>query len=155
MGLRWDYTQQSAQQRQQDQFLVQSLSLPDAHAHFQNGYAQVNGITLHYVHYVVGGNKANPPLVLLPGWPETWWHYHKIMPSLAQQFRVIVVDLRGMGGSDKPTAGYDKKTMASDVYQLMLQLGCRPRHRFHGGVQLRGQLPTRHPPAGHDRRAAP
>ncbi|MGH9614827.1 MAG: alpha/beta fold hydrolase, partial [Bryobacteraceae bacterium] len=85
---------------------------------FENGYTNANGIRLHYV---AGGNGQ--PLVLLPGWPETWWSFHKIMPELAKHYRVIAVDLRGMGGSDKPADGYDKKTMAKDIDALIHQLG--------------------------------
>ena len=85
---------------------------------FENGYKRVNGTRLHYV---IGGKGT--PLVLLPGWPQTWWEFNKVMPSLAKQFCVIAVDLRGMGGSDKPAAGYDKKTMARDIYELVRQLG--------------------------------
>jgi pimeloyl-ACP methyl ester carboxylesterase len=85
---------------------------------FKNGYATVNGIKLHYV--AGGSGKA---LVLLPGWPETWWSYHKIMPELAKKYNVIAIDYRGMGNSDKPAEGYDKKTIASDIYQLLHQLG--------------------------------
>ncbi|MBM7566237.1 alpha/beta fold hydrolase [Paenibacillus sacheonensis] len=87
---------------------------------FKNGYADVNGIRIHYVE---GG--TGDPLVLLPGWPQTWWAYHKIMPALADRYRVIAVDLRGMGGSSKPLDGYDKKTMASDVKALADQLGLK------------------------------
>ncbi|MGW6929101.1 alpha/beta fold hydrolase [Lentzea sp. NPDC054927] len=85
---------------------------------FQHNYAQVNGVRLHYV---TGGRGE--PLVLLPGWPQTWWEYHKIMPALATKFRVIAVDLRGMGGSEKPQGGYDKKTMATDIHELVKKLG--------------------------------
>ena len=85
---------------------------------FKNGYATVNGVRLHYVS---GGKGA--PLVLLPGHPETWCGYHKVMPALAKRFRVIVVDIRGMGGSEKPASGYDKKTMAQDIYELIRHLG--------------------------------
>ncbi|CAD6544577.1 Soluble epoxide hydrolase [Paraburkholderia hiiakae] len=85
---------------------------------FRNGYATVNGVRLHYV---VGGKGA--PLVLLPGWPETWWTFHKIMPALATHYTVIVVDLRGMGASSKPADGYDKKTMAADIHELTQSLG--------------------------------
>jgi pimeloyl-ACP methyl ester carboxylesterase len=85
---------------------------------FENGHADVNGTRLHYV---AGGRGA--PLVLLPGWPETWWEYHRVMPALAKEFRVIVVDLRGMGSSARPAGGYDKKTMAQDVYELTRRLG--------------------------------
>jgi pimeloyl-ACP methyl ester carboxylesterase len=85
---------------------------------FRNGTAEVNGIRLHYV---VGGK--GDPLVLLPGWPETWWTFHKIMPTLAEHHTVIAVDLRGMGGSSKPGDGYDKKTMARDIHALVKSLG--------------------------------
>jgi alpha/beta hydrolase fold len=74
---------------------------------FRNGYAEVNGTRIHYVE----GGKGTP-VFLLPGWPQTWWQFHKIMPELAKRHRVIAVDLRGMGGSDKPGLGYDKKNMA-------------------------------------------
>ncbi|RAY12267.1 alpha/beta hydrolase [Actinomadura craniellae] len=85
---------------------------------FHSRYAEVNGIRLHYV---IGG--AGEPLVLLPGWPETWWEYRKVMPALATRYRVIVVDIRGMGGSDKPDSGFEKKSMAGDVRELVRRLG--------------------------------
>jgi pimeloyl-ACP methyl ester carboxylesterase len=72
-------------------------------------------------HYVIGGHGE--PLVLLPGWPQTWWEFHKILPALAKRYTVIAIDLRGMGGSDKPADGYDKKTMARDVHELVQHLG--------------------------------
>lgn len=90
---------------------------------FSNGYTSVNGIRLHYV---IGGSGA--PLILIPGWPETWWAYHKVMPLLAEHYQVIVVDLRGMGGSDKPAAGYEKKNMATDIFELVRQLGFEKVH---------------------------
>jgi pimeloyl-ACP methyl ester carboxylesterase len=61
--------------------------------------------------------------VLLPGWPRAWWQFHKMMPALAERYRVIAVDIRGMGDSDKPVSGYAKKTVASDVYELVRTLG--------------------------------
>ncbi|KAA3435953.1 alpha/beta hydrolase [Rufibacter hautae] len=85
---------------------------------FSNGYAEVNGVTLHYVE---GGQGE--PLVLLPGWPQTWWSYHKVMPLLASRYRVIVVDIRGMGSSGKPADGYGKKGMAKDIFELVQHLG--------------------------------
>ncbi|GAA2781978.1 alpha/beta fold hydrolase [Crossiella cryophila] len=85
---------------------------------FRSEHAEVNGTRLHYV---IGGTGS--PLVLLPGWPQTWWQFRKIMPALAEHHRVIAVDLRGMGGSAKPAAGYDKKTMAKDIHELLRHLG--------------------------------
>lgn len=85
---------------------------------FKSEYANVNGTRLHYVS---GG--SGPALFLLPGWPQNWWQYNKIMPQLASEFRVIAVDLRGMGGSEKAASGYDKKTLARDIHALARQLG--------------------------------
>lgn len=85
---------------------------------FESGFAQVNGVRLHYV---AGG--SGDPVFLLPGWPQTWWAYHKMMPELAGRYRVISVDIRGMGASEKPADGYDKKTMARDIYELVRHLG--------------------------------
>ncbi len=85
---------------------------------FSSRYADVNGVRLHYV---VGGSGA--PLILLHGWPQTWWEYHKVMPALATRYRVIAVDLRGAGNSSKPQGGYDKKTMAADIAALAAHLG--------------------------------
>jgi len=81
---------------------------------FSNRSARVNGITLHYV---VGGSGS--PVFLLPGWPETWWAYRKVMPELAKRHTVYAVDIRGMGTSSKPVGGYDKKTMAGDIAELI------------------------------------
>nr|WP_042180753.1 alpha/beta hydrolase [Kibdelosporangium sp. MJ126-NF4]CEL14562.1 putative hydrolase [Kibdelosporangium sp. MJ126-NF4]CTQ88927.1 putative hydrolase [Kibdelosporangium sp. MJ126-NF4] len=102
----------AAQAAPSDEALVRSLP------GFRNGYAKVNGIRMHYV---TGGRGR--PLVLVPGWPQTWWEFHKIMPALATRYRVIAVDMRGQGGTDKPAGGYDKKTMARDIHELVRHLG--------------------------------
>lgn len=85
---------------------------------FENKYINVNGVKLHYVE---GGQGK--PLVCLPGWPQTWYSLHPVAMQLAKEYRVIIIDLRGMGTSEKPESGYDKKTMATDIHQLVLQLG--------------------------------
>jgi pimeloyl-ACP methyl ester carboxylesterase len=63
------------------------------------------------------------PLVLLHGWPQTSHSWRKVMPALAEHYRVIAPDLRGMGQSDKPTAGYDMRTVATDIRELLRMLG--------------------------------
>ncbi|AWH55568.1 alpha/beta hydrolase [Stenotrophomonas sp. ESTM1D_MKCIP4_1] len=85
---------------------------------FEDRSAKVDGIQLHYVE----GGKGDL-VVLLPGWPETWWEWHKMMPELAERHRVVSVDLRGMGESSRPEGGYDKKTMAKDIAGLVRHLG--------------------------------
>jgi pimeloyl-ACP methyl ester carboxylesterase len=85
---------------------------------FSHNTASVNGIQLHYV---IGGQ--GDPVVLLHGWPETWYAWHKVMPALAKNYTVIAPDLRGLGDSSKPLTGYDGKTLAEDIHQLVTQLG--------------------------------
>ncbi|MFG1667775.1 alpha/beta fold hydrolase [Streptomyces sp. Y7] len=85
---------------------------------FEHRYAEVNGTRLHYV---TGGEGE--PLVLMDGWPRTWYALHEIMPALARRFTVIAVDYRGQGDSDKPAGGYDKKNMAKDIFELVRSLG--------------------------------
>lgn len=85
---------------------------------FTSASAHVNGIRLHHV---TGGRGE--PLMLLGGWPQTWWQFRKVLPELARRYRVTAVDLRGMGGSAKPESGYDKKTMAQDLRELIQYLG--------------------------------
>src|SRR5579863_2559869 len=80
---------------------------------FVSDTAQVNGTTLHYVR---GG--TGPAVILLHGFPEDWYAYHRIMPRLAKQFTVVAVDLRGIGGSAATAGGYDAANMAEDVHQL-------------------------------------
>ncbi len=63
------------------------------------------------------------PIVLLPGWPQTWYAWRFVMPTLAQRYTVIALDMRGLGDSDKPEGGYDTRTVAEDIYDLVSQLG--------------------------------
>jgi pimeloyl-ACP methyl ester carboxylesterase len=72
-------------------------------------------------HAVIGGE--GPPLLLVHGWPETWYAWRLVMPALARDFAVIAVDQRGMGLSDKPEGGYDTGTLAGDLAALMDALG--------------------------------
>ena len=117
---------------------------------FVSDTAQVNGTTLHYVR---GG--AGPAIILLHGFPEDWYAYHRIMPQLAKQFTVVAVDLRGIGGSAATAGGYDAANMAEDVHQLAgtsafgARLLGRARYRRHGCVCLRPSL-SGDEPRGHD-----
>ena len=86
-------------------------------ADFTETTAPANGITINYVH---GG--AGPTLVLLHGYPQTWYMWRKLLPALAEHFTVIAPDLRGSGGSDAPADGYAKSILAEDVHQLLVGL---------------------------------
>jgi haloacetate dehalogenase len=79
---------------------------------------QANGIRQHYLDAGEG-----PPVILLHGFPETSFAWRHQVPELAEHYRVIAPDLRGYGETDKPSHGYDKRTMALDVLELMRALG--------------------------------
>lgn len=85
---------------------------------FTSQYIDTGDVRLHAV---IGGD--GPPLLLIHGWPETWYAWRLLMPTLAQDFTVIAVDQRGIGLSDKPEGGYDTGTQANDMVALMDVLG--------------------------------
>ena len=124
------YQQQQslAQEQQQQQSLsnqttldierpVEDLSFEIDNMTFSHHMASVNGIQLHYI---IGGQ--GDPIVLLHGWPQTWYEWRHVMPALAKNYTVVVPDLRGLGDSSKPFSGYDGNTTAEDIYQLLSQL---------------------------------
>jgi haloacetate dehalogenase len=92
--------------------------------HFMTGMdhrtVRANGIRINLW---IGG--SGPPVLMLHGWPQTAQIWHRIAPRLLGQRTVVCPDLRGYGDSDKPRDGYDKKTMARDMHELMLALGHR------------------------------
>ena len=81
-------------------------------------FAQINGIRMHFVAMGEG-----PVLILLHGWPQTWFAWRGVMPRLATRFRVVAPDLRGTGLSERTPSGYDKRTIAEDIYALITSLG--------------------------------
>jgi pimeloyl-ACP methyl ester carboxylesterase len=81
----------------------------------------VNGILMHYV---VGGGDEGDAVVLLHGWPETWYEWRHVIPELiANNYTIIAPDMRGIGDTEKSLTGYDTKTLAEDIYQLVTKLG--------------------------------
>jgi len=89
---------------------------------FTSRYVDTGELRLHAV---TGGE--GPPLLLVHGWPQFWYQFRLIMPTLARDFSVVAVDQRGIGLSDKPQDGYDTATLANDLVALMDALG---HHRF-------------------------
>lgn len=112
---------------------------------FRHHYAEVGEVLLHYV---TAG--SGPPLVLLHGWPQTWYEWRLVMPTLAEKFTIIAPDLRGLGDSSRPLTGYDKRTVANDVWQLVTEkLGytsfCLAGHDWGGPTAF--ALASMHPEA--------
>jgi pimeloyl-ACP methyl ester carboxylesterase len=87
---------------------------------FTSRYIDTGGLRQHVV---TGG--GGPPLLLVHGWPQTWYAWRLVMPGLARDFTVIAPDQRGTGLSGKPPGGYDTGTLAGDLVALMDALGHR------------------------------
>ncbi|MEU5977632.1 alpha/beta hydrolase [Streptomyces sp. NPDC047315] len=110
---------------------------------FEHEFADVDGVRMHYV---TGGSGS--PVVLLHGWPQTWYGWWPIMPELAKHHTVYAVDLPGLGDSTGKPTGYDKATLARYVHKLIAeQLGVRDArvigHDFGAAVafQYASQFP--------------
>ncbi len=110
---------------------------------FEHCYEEVNGTRLHYVPAGADGT----PVLLVHGFPESWWTFHKLIPRLAADHRVFAVDLRGFGDSDNQSGPYDSATAAEDLHQLVGRLGAGPVHLvgqdISGGTVFR--LAATHP----------
>jgi pimeloyl-ACP methyl ester carboxylesterase len=121
--------------------MTDSAALPGI-AHHR---ADVNGATLHYV----SAGTSGSPILLVHGFPESWWTFHKLIPLLAATHRVFAVDLRGFGDSDTAPADYDSTTSAADLHQLIAHLDVGPVHLT--GQDISGatvfRLATTHPEA--------
>jgi pimeloyl-ACP methyl ester carboxylesterase len=85
---------------------------------FTSRYIDTGKVRLHAV---IGGD--GPPLLLIHGWPGSWYYWRLVMPALARDYEVIAVDQRGIGLSDKPEDGYDTGTLAGDLAGLMNAIG--------------------------------
>jgi pimeloyl-ACP methyl ester carboxylesterase len=78
-----------------------------------------NGISLHVAEVGTG-----PLVLLLHGFPQFWWTWHRQLVDLADAgYRAVAVDLRGFGASDKPPRGYDAPNLARDMAALVPALG--------------------------------
>ncbi|SDE29246.1 alpha/beta fold hydrolase [Auraticoccus monumenti] len=86
--------------------------------------AAVNGTELHYV----TAGDAGSPVLLVHGFPESWWAFRAAIPLLAERHRVVAVDLRGFGDSRIAERDHDSATAAEDLHQLIASLGLGPVH---------------------------
>jgi len=84
----------------------------------------LNGTELHYV----SAGTAGAPVLLVHGFPETWWVFHKLIPRLSTHHRVLAVDLRGFGDSATAKEEYDSATSAEDLSELIARLNLGPVH---------------------------
>lgn len=80
-------------------------------------FVELPGLRMHVAE---AGNGT--PLLLLHGFPQHWWAWRKVIPALANDYRVICPDLRGAGWTDAPDAGYRSDQLVADVVALLNSL---------------------------------
>jgi pimeloyl-ACP methyl ester carboxylesterase len=105
-------------------FIAAGASIPEVTHH----HTTLNGTDLHYV----SAGSDGSPVLLVHGFPETWWAFHKLIPLLAPEHRVIAVDLPGFGDSGNEPGGYTSSTAAETLRLLIDELDL-------GAVHLTGQ----------------
>ena len=100
--------------------------------------ATIPGVTHHtfqsgdaVLHYVTAGAEGSP-ILLVHGWPETWWAFRSVIPLLAASHRVVAVDLRGFGEATASEGDYTVEASAEDLHRLIEHVG-------HGAVHLATQ----------------
>ena len=85
-------------------------------------YTKVDG---QRIHCVVAGKGH--PVLLIPGWPQTWYTWRYVMQALAQAgFQAIAVDPPGIGDSDKPRDGYDTGRVGAILHTVCRMAPTRP-----------------------------
>lgn len=87
---------------------------------FEHGFATVDGTR---VHYVSGGNPQGEVIVMVAGFPQSWYAWRKVLPILGKRYRVIAPDLPGQGDSDLPLASCDTTTVATILHGLCQHVG--------------------------------
>src|SRR2546426_7991400 len=86
---------------------------------YQSHTANLGNVKIHYLK--AGTGKKT--LVLIHGFGDTSHMWIPLFDEFGKDFTIIAPDMRGLGESSRPTAGYDKKTIASDIHELVKSLG--------------------------------
>lgn len=96
---------------------------------FSSRTVAVGGVRLHYVR---GGPAGAPTLVIVPGWPQSWYAFRRIMPALAEHYDLIVFDPPGLGDSDPSTNGYSTDSIARTLRDAVKRLGVKDGYTLIG-----------------------
>jgi pimeloyl-ACP methyl ester carboxylesterase len=94
----------------------------DIEKRVEHGYADSNGVKIHYAAL---GDKKNPLIVMIHGFPDFWYSWREQMDALSKDYYVVAIDQRGYNLSDKPKGveNYDMKLLVADVAAVIKHLG--------------------------------
>jgi pimeloyl-ACP methyl ester carboxylesterase len=101
--------------------LIFSVTACAQSKNYQSLTANANGVKIHYLK--AGTGKRT--LVLIHGFGDTSRMWVPLFDEFGRDFTIIAPDMRGLGDSSRPTMGYDKKTLAVDIHELVKSLGYR------------------------------
>lgn len=110
---------------------------------FAHHRVTINGAEINYV----SAGTTGSPILLVHGFPETWWTFHKVMPLLAERHRVFAVDLRGFGDSSNGKGVNDSNMVAADLHHLIAHFDAGPVHLTGQDIAGAGafRLAAKHP----------
>jgi pimeloyl-ACP methyl ester carboxylesterase len=86
---------------------------------YQSQTANLSGVKIHYLKAGTG----NKTLVLIHGFGDTSHMWIPLFDEFGKDYTIIAPDMRGLGESSRPATGYDKKTIAADIHELVKSLG--------------------------------
>ena len=93
-----------------------------------DGIPHVTGVEHRFVN--AGGVRTHvalagegPPVLMLHGWPQHWYLWRDVIPTVAPHARLIAPDFRGFGWSEVPKDGYEKDQLKRDVLAVLDELG--------------------------------
>lgn len=84
-----------------------------------NRFSSVQLATGPRIHYASQGDDDGEPVVLLHGWPDSWFSYSRVLPLLPRRLRLLVPDQRGFGDSDRPAGSYGIEEFAADAIAFL------------------------------------
>lgn len=103
-------------------YMEAPLTISSAVAPVTHHTLALDDIALHYV----SAGASGAPILLVHGFPETWWAFHRVIPLLAAEHRVFAIDLPGFG--DSTPAEQDSAAVAKVLRTLIERLGHGPVH---------------------------
>jgi epoxide hydrolase 4 len=94
----------------------------DIEKRVEHGYADSGGVKIHYAAL---GDKKNPLIVMIHGFPDFWYSWRDQMAALSSDYYVVAIDQRGYNLSDKPKGveNYDMRLLVGDVIAVIKHLG--------------------------------
>src|SRR5215831_15001864 len=99
--------------------VVTGVTVPDQTNAYQSRTADLGAVRIHYLKAGTGKNT----IVLIHGFGDTSHMWIPLFDEFGKDYTIIAPDMRGLGESSRPATGYDKKTIAADIHELLKSLG--------------------------------